>query len=107
MNSLSSHVLDTTLGKPAAGMQLQLTAPNGQTVQGQTDCNGRCNNWQDISVEPGVYCLRFNTGEYLQSAHGSGFYPHVDIHFTVAQDGGHYHIPLLISPYGFSSYRGS
>lgn len=88
-------------------MKLQLTAPNGKTVHGQTDRDGRCSNWQEMPLEAGVYRLRFNTGDYLQTTHGSAFYPQVDIHFTVAQEGGHYHIPLLISPFGFSSYRGS
>lgn len=107
MNSLSSHVLDTTLGKPAAGMQLQLTTPTGQTIRAQTDKDGRCNQWQNIPIVAGVYQLRFNTGKYLQATHDSCFYPQVDIHFSVVQNGGHYHIPLLISPFGFSSYRGS
>jgi 5-hydroxyisourate hydrolase len=105
--TLSSHVLDTTLGAPAANMQLILTTPEGKIVNGQTDADGRCNQWGDLSLSPGTYQLRFITGEYLLSQHGSAFYPIVDVHFEIAKDGGHYHIPLLISPFSFSSYRGS
>ena len=86
--SLSSHVLDTTLGKPAANMQ-------------------RCNQWQDTDFVAGIYQLRFHTKNYLLAHHGAAFYPFVDIHFELVENGGHYHVPLLISPYGFSSYRGS
>lgn len=107
MNTLSSHVLDTTKGQPAAAMNLTLTLPNGQDVKGQTDSDGRFSDWGEISFNPGTYQLRFETGTYLKSTHGSAFYPFVDVHFEIAEDGGHYHIPLLISPYGFSSYRGS
>lgn len=107
MNSLSSHVLDTTSGLPAANMQLTLTAPDGTSVTASTDADGRCKDWQGLSITAGVYQLRFATGDYLQTHHGRAFYPFVDIHFEVEEHGGHYHVPLLISPFGFSSYRGS
>ncbi|QHJ10039.1 5-hydroxyisourate hydrolase [Paraglaciecola mesophila] len=105
--SLSSHVLDTTLGKPAANMQLILTTPEGNIAHAQTDADGRCNQWGELAILPGLYQLRFITGEYLSATHGSAFYPFVDVHFEITKEGGHYHIPLLISPFGFSSYRGS
>lgn len=107
MNSLSSHVLDTTLGRPAANMKLRLTFPSGEQVEGVTDSDGRCKAWGDRIIESGFYTLRFDTGEYLLRIHNSNFYPYVDVHFNVSATGGHYHIPLLISPYGYSSYRGS
>ncbi len=107
MLSLSSHVLDTTTGKPAAQMALTLTCPNGDVARAETDSDGRCKQWGDISLTPGIYQLRFDTGAYLTQHHGKGLYPFVDIHFEMEASGGHYHIPLLISPYGFSSYRGS
>ncbi len=107
MNSLSSHVLDTTLGRPASGLRLQLTLPNGNQIDAVTDSDGRCNNWQDSQIVAGTYKLRFDTEEYLRRHHDSAFYPHVDITFSVDSDNEHYHIPLLISPFGFSSYRGS
>lgn len=105
--SLSSHVLDTTLGKPAANMLLALNTPDGEVIQGQTDEDGRCKDWGDYTFIPGEYCLRFHTKSYLLDQHKSAFYPFVDVNFELNQDGGHYHVPLLISPYGFSSYRGS
>ncbi|MBU3003571.1 hydroxyisourate hydrolase [Paraglaciecola arctica] len=105
--SLSSHVLDTTLGKPAANMKLQLTTHDGQVIEAQTDDDGRCNNWSDFNFVAGQYCLRFYTKEYLLSYHKEAFYPFVDVHFELIENGGHYHVPLLISPFGFSSYRGS
>jgi 5-hydroxyisourate hydrolase len=105
--SLSSHVLDTTLGKPAANMKLALTTTTGEVIEAQTDNDGRCNQWQDHAFIAGEYCLRFFTKEYLQTHHKDGFYPFVDVHFELIENGGHYHVPLLISPFGFSSYRGS
>lgn len=107
MNSLSSHVLDTTNGKPARGMGITLMLPNGNTVDTSTNDDGRCNDWKDTTFTAGTYCLRFHCKEYLNNLYGNSFYPFVDIHFEISSDGGHYHVPLLISPYGFSSYRGS
>ena len=105
--SLSSHVLDTTLGKPAADMQLTLTTCTGEVIQGKTDNDGRCKEWASFDFIPGTYCLRFHTKDYLLALHKEAFYPFVDVHFELIENGGHYHVPLLISPFGFSSYRGS
>jgi 5-hydroxyisourate hydrolase len=107
MISLSSHVLDTTNGKPAKNMTLVLTTPSGSEIKGITNRDGRFSDWGDIEFTPGIYSLRFHCKEYLMDNHGASFYPHVDISFEMQANGGHYHVPLLISPYGFSSYRGS
>jgi len=110
MNTLSSHVLDTTLGKPAQGIELTLTLPDGSALKGETDSDGRFKNWAIDSANgfpAGVYTLRFHCKPYLIEVHGSSFYPHIDITFELNENGGHYHVPLLISPFGFSSYRGS
>ncbi len=110
MNTLSSHVLDTTLGKPAKGIALTLTLPDGSTLSGETDNDGRFKNWRlvdDSGFPAGIYNLRFHCKPYLIETHGSSFYPHIDITFELTENGGHYHVPLLISPFGFSSYRGS
>jgi 5-hydroxyisourate hydrolase len=107
MNSLSSHVLDTTTGKPASNMKITLSTPDGNIIESQTNTDGRCKDWSETVFAAGTYCLRFHCKEYLLVTHGASFYPFVDIHFEISQGGGHYHLPLLISPYGFSSYRGS
>jgi 5-hydroxyisourate hydrolase len=105
--SLSSHVLDTTLGKPAANLRLTLSNASGEHIEAITDADGRCKDWQNMPLMAGIYCLRFHTQDYLLKQHKGGFYPYVDVSFELHADGGHYHVPLLISPYGFSSYRGS
>ena len=107
MISLSSHVLDTTSGKPASALPLTLTFPDGTTTEGKTDDDGRCKIWGDVSFTAVTYQLRFHCEAYLLAHHGDSFYPFVDITFVMTEDGGHYHVPLLISPFGFSSYRGS
>lgn len=110
MNTLSSHVLDTTLGKPAQGIVLTLTTPNGESFEGITDSDGRFNQWAMNSKEgfvAGIYALRFHCKDYLETHHGKSFYPYIDITFELENNGGHYHVPLLISPFGYSSYRGS
>lgn len=107
MHSLSSHVLDTTAGKPVANLTITLYTPDGDTIEGITDNDGRCKNWGDTRFHPGEYRLRFHCADYLLRTHGDTFYPFVDISFILGKDTSHYHVPLLISPFGFSSYRGS
>lgn len=107
MITLSSHVLDTTNGKPASGLSITLTTPEGRQIDGSTDQDGRCKDWGDIVFKPGIYQMRFHSKAYLLTHYENTFYPFVDIHFEMRKEGGHYHVPLLISPFGFSSYRGS
>ena len=106
MNTLSSHILDTALGKPVKDILLTLTLPNGTMLTGKTDNDGRFSQWGQ-TFEAGVYSLRFHCHDYLVETHGKSFYPYIDITFELENEGGHYHVPLLISPFGFSSYRGS
>jgi 5-hydroxyisourate hydrolase len=107
MNTLSSHVLDTTSGKPAVNMALTLTLPNGDTLNGLTNEDGRFNQWEQSDFGAGEYTMRFHCKDHIIAEHGQSFYPFIDIHFEMLENGGHYHIPLLVSPFGFSSYRGS
>ncbi|EDV18424.1 hypothetical protein TRIADDRAFT_35134 [Trichoplax adhaerens] len=107
MISLSSHVLDTARGVPADNMNITLITPDGKEYQATTNDDGRCKDWGIEDFTPGVYHIRFHCKEYLLRHVDSTLYPFVDIHFEMTADGGHYHIPLLISPFGFSSYRGS
>ena len=110
---ITTHVLDTAAGRPGRGIAIDLEraddrggwAPVGA---GTTDDDGRLRTLTPAGpVEPGTYRIRFATGAYF-AAHGTaGFFPVVEIQFTVADGAQHYHVPLLLSPYGFSTYRGS
>ncbi|WP_428242927.1 hydroxyisourate hydrolase [Gynuella sp.] len=108
MSSLSTHILDTTAGIPAAGVELTLLRSEGNTVlaKGATNEDGRFSDWHLDALPPGDYCLRFDVADYLTTKYGRSFFPHVDIHFCIDEE-RHYHVPLLISPYGYSTYRGS
>lgn len=112
MASLSTHVLDTTLGRPAAGLAIRLEARGADgwlpISSGVTDADGRVpkTTLAPDGLVPGVYQITFETGAYLTRVHGKGFYPFVPIVFEVVED-QHYHVPLLLSPYGISTYRGS
>ena len=104
MVSISTHVLDTATGRPGAGMTVRLESRSGDWLgEKVTNDDGRVDsNWEQLV--PGDYVLRFDTGGYWSS--GSAFYPEVVVVFTVADD-RHHHVPLLLSPYGYSTYRGS
>jgi 5-hydroxyisourate hydrolase len=111
MASISMHVLDTTSGKPAAGLGvvLETRQPDGSFVEvGRyvTNDDGRVPKSAPDFLAPGIHRATFETGPWLAAHHGGGFWPWVPIVFEVTCD-GHYHVPLLLSPYGISSYRGS
>ncbi|MEU1312527.1 hydroxyisourate hydrolase [Streptomyces cinnamoneus] len=114
--TVSTHVLDTAAGHPAAGIAVELSVSDGDrdgdgwTVLGasETDADGRC---ADLPALPpgGVRArLRFDVGPHLsrRPAEGAAFFPEVAVTFAVAR-GEHYHVPLLLSPFGYSVYRGS
>jgi 5-hydroxyisourate hydrolase len=107
--SITTHVLDTAQGKPASGVPvtLELLEPQGWTRlgAGSTDADGRLRTLQPGGpLRVGTYRLRFDTGAYL----GQGaFFPEVSIVFAVREAEGHYHVPLLLSPFSYSTYRGS
>ncbi|MEJ6550509.1 hydroxyisourate hydrolase [Corynebacterium sp. USCH3] len=108
--SLSTHVLDTATGLPAAGMTVTLfTAQDVPVESGTTDADGRYRFVAEL--EPGTYRLRFNTGAYLADTGTPSLYPYVDVTFLVTGErggaGGHLHVPLLLSPFGYSTYQGS
>ncbi|WCT77043.1 hydroxyisourate hydrolase [Novosphingobium humi] len=116
MSSLSTHVLDTMHGTPAAGMAVRLTGPHGLAAQGVTNEDGRVANLAPADLAPGRYRLSFAVADYFR---GRGvalldppFLDEVSIDFGIAQSsgaerGGHYHVPLLVSPFSYSTYRGS
>jgi 5-hydroxyisourate hydrolase len=101
--SLSTHVLDAARGRPARGVPVRLERRDGdgwrRVAEGRTDDDGRV---RDLPPpEEGIYRLIFDTADY------SDFYPEVTVAFTVTDPGEHYHVPLLLSPYAYSTYRGS
>src|SRR6185312_551712 len=109
---LSTHILDTALGRPAAGVSLTLAKQNGDNWSdigsGTTDADGRCKTLLgESALEAATYRIRFATAEYFAAQNLAGLYPYVDIAFTVADPGQHYHIPLLLTANGYSTYRGS
>lgn len=109
---LSTHILDTAMGRPAAGVGLVLSLQNGQEWselgRGVTDGDGRCKTLLgDHALEAATYKLRFETAEYFREQALTGLYPYVEIVFTVADPAQHYHIPLLLTANGYTTYRGS
>jgi len=110
MSSLSTHVLDSATGTPAAGMSVRLEAAEDAGWRslgtGVTDPDGRLKRWDEDRVQPGRYRLTFDTGRWFAERNRDCFYPEVIITFTVSDD-GHYHVPLLLAPYAYSTYRGS
>jgi 5-hydroxyisourate hydrolase len=103
--TLSTHVLDTSKGRPAAGLSVTLYDASGTTIgDGVTDADGRVGRIGPDPLGPGDYRLEFDTGAYLG---GTGFYPRVSVWFTAADVGQHYHVPLLLNPFGYATYRGS
>ncbi|MFC4007665.1 hydroxyisourate hydrolase [Nonomuraea purpurea] len=98
--SFSTHVLDAVTGRPAEGLRVRLEHDGRVVAEGRTDDDGRIKGW---TPGAGVHRVVFDTGAYLKDT----FYPEVVITFTVTDPGGHYHVPLLLSPYAYSTYRGS
>jgi 5-hydroxyisourate hydrolase len=114
MSTISTHVLDTALGRPAAGVRviLEQTDDSGVVVSlgvGETDGDGRLRDLIPAGqhLEPGDYRLRFDVGGYFARMKRETFYPSVMVEFSVTGPAAHYHVPLLISPFGYSTYRGS
>lgn len=108
MGTLSTHVLDTSAGRPAAGVGVVLEAVDGTAVgEGTTDRDGRVGSIGPERLAPGDYRLRFASGEYFAARGEEGFYPEVVVVFTIADESEHYHVPVLLSPFGYSTYRGS
>lgn len=104
--SLSTHVLDATTGRPAAGVAVTLTRSGSEVSAGVTDDDGRIGVLA-ADLETGTYRLRFDTAGYFAAQGVTGFYPEVVIAFEVTDPAAHQHVPLLLSPYAYSTYRGS
>lgn len=106
MNTVSSHVLDAVAGLPAEGVHLALYRAEGTEPirSGRTDADGRIAGWE---TTPGDHRLVFGTGAWFAARGTASFYPEVVIAFSVAEADRHYHVPLLLSPFAYSTYRGS
>jgi 5-hydroxyisourate hydrolase len=105
--SLSTHVLDAALGRPAAGVAVRLEAADGtELASAVTDPDGRI---ADVAadLDAATYRLRFDTGAYFAATQQTGFYPEVVLTFSITDPEQHYHVPLLLSPFAYSTYRGS
>ncbi|HEX4791887.1 MAG TPA: hydroxyisourate hydrolase [Actinospica sp.] len=106
--SLSTHVLDAVGGEPAAGVSVRLYREDRLLAEAKTDRDGRIRGaFSAAPLSPGVHRLEFETGAYFAGRGTSCFYPQVAICFTVEDPGRHHHVPLLLSPFAYSTYRGS
>jgi 5-hydroxyisourate hydrolase len=107
--SISTHVLDTTRGRPAPGVPVRLDRYNGEgwqrLAEAETDGDGRL---ADLPAwDAGTYRLRFGTGRYFAGRGVETFYPEVTVVFVITDPGENHHVPLLVGPYGYTTYRGS
>jgi 5-hydroxyisourate hydrolase len=98
VSGISTHVLDTSTGRPASGIRVHLFFNEEQIGSGATDHDGRIRSF-DVPVNKGVYRLLFEVE--------GAFYPEVSISFVVSDTSAHYHVPLLLSPFGYTTYRGT
>ncbi len=111
--NITTHILDIGRGKPAAHVRVQLErhhdSANWQIVaHGDTDNDGRIKNWNiELPAQSGTYRLTFAVEPYQQALGVQSFYPYVQIVFAVKNPREHFHVPLLLSPFGYSTYRGS
>lgn len=112
--SLSTHVLDATTGRPAAGVQVRLERRSADAWtpvgRGLTGPDGRLSgqSWLPAGEPvPGVYRITFASGRYFAERGTASFYPEITVAFEVSSPDEHYHVPLLLSPFAYSTYRGS
>jgi|SRR4051794_2970897 5-hydroxyisourate hydrolase len=114
MSAITTHILDVSRGRPASGvavtLEMQTSAQSWEIIgKGETDADGRLKELLSPThvLAEGVYRLTFDTKSYFAAQQLESFYPEVKIVFMVANATQHYHVPLLLSPYGYSTYRGS
>ena len=113
MSGITTHVLDISRGRPAAGVPvtLETEAAGGWQLagRGMTNADGRVADLlaADSAIASGTYRLTFDTGKYFADHNLEAFYPQVTVVFKIENADQHYHVPLLLSPFGYSTYRGS
>jgi 5-hydroxyisourate hydrolase len=104
--SVSTHVLDSVTGRPAAGVAVTLYAGEDRLAEGTTDADGRC-RLVEGATEAGPHRLVFATGDWFARQERETFYPEVVLTFAVRDPAEHHHVPLLLSPFAYATYRGS
>jgi 5-hydroxyisourate hydrolase len=108
MSHITTHVLDAAAGRPAEGVPVVLSTASGELIAAATtNADGRVPDLGPDALPAGDYTLVFDTAAWFAAAGVTGFYPRVTIDFTLADESSHYHVPLLLSPYAYSTYRGS
>jgi len=113
MNAITTHVLDTAAGRPAVGVPVRLEVRAGASwknlAASVTNNDGRVNALypEKIPLQKGVYRITFDTGTYFKASGTEAFYPEASVVFEIRDTTQHYHVPLLLNPYGYSTYRGS
>lgn len=115
MSHVTTHVLDAALGRPAVGVSVSLEQRTGNAgnaswtpvANGTTNDDGRVPDFGPDQLGAGVYRVVFDTGGYFSRTGQKGFYPEVTIAFELSDEDAHYHVPLLLSPFAYSTYRGS
>lgn len=113
--SISTHVLDTATGTPAVGLAYSLVRADPSSSDGSgavlaagvTDDDGRGPDLSGVAVPAGIYRMTFDTGGYQRTRGADGFYPEAVVCFEVTDPAAHHHVPLILSPFGYSTYRGS
>jgi 5-hydroxyisourate hydrolase len=102
---VTTHVLDTATGRPAKGIAVRFETAEGKPIaDGRTDDDGRIRDLGPETLDPGAYRLVFDTGAYLGP---DAFFPEVGLTFRISDGTAHHHVPLLLSPFAYSTYRGS
>lgn len=112
MSAITTHVLDISRGRPAAGVPVELERQEEDGTwravgRGLTDQDGRLGDLMDEPLRAGVYRLTFDTAAYFAGQDREGFYPEVSVTFQVIRAEEHHHVPILLGPFGYTTYRGS
>jgi 5-hydroxyisourate hydrolase len=109
VSTLSTHVLDTALGRPAQGIKVTLERADDLVGSGVTDSDGRVRDLhkKEAALGEGSYRLTFYVADYFAKARRESFYTEIVVDFHIGNGAEHYHVPLLLSPFGYSTYRGS
>lgn len=115
MSGITSHVLDTSRGKPAGAINVYLAMNQGDSASpkwaligtGTTNADGRVPGLSPDKIQPGNYRISFEVAKYFAAQNQDAFYSVVRIEFEIKDAGQHYHVPLLLNPFGYSTYRGS